>query len=78
MVRDQFCNNIDICNLEHKRIISGETRVPRLRKRWGIVLRDRRSAETLRDEGMYRAESFSMNLYFRRFMADTVGGATTR
>ena len=48
-----------------------KTWVASITKRIGMVLRDRRSAETLWAEGKYRTDSFSMNLYLRRSMADT-------
>ena len=68
---DQLFANDDIFRYDLNLYKSGKTRVPCLIKRLGMVLRERRSAETLWAEGMYRTDSFSMNLYLRRSMADT-------
>ena len=69
--RDQLFNNDDIFKYDLNMCQLGKTRVPCLTKRFGMVLRERRSAETLCVDGMYRTDNFNMNLYLMRSMADT-------
>ena len=80
---DQLFANDDIFRYDLNLYKSGKTRVPCRIKRLGMELRERRSAETLWVAGVCRTDSFSMNLYLRRSMANTrthkgIWGATTR
>ena len=71
IVRHQLTYKDNIFKYQLSRCRLGKTRVPCLTNRCGIVLQERRSAETLWAEGMYRTDGFNMNLYLRCSMADT-------